>query len=187
MRPSGPAGMADDASSVFQLLNEACLEGEVPLTVLSQQLGRCGRPWACCCPPGVGRDGLRLLRSPPGLPPSCSRRRRSARRRSCRRPTSPPLAPPSRPSLSPLHPTLSLGAYRGLGRDNAIAKYSLHVLDALPRIHGAATSAGDQLAEKLATHSLLLQCLADANALQQLHASVLRCELGGRWCEVAPV
>lgn len=79
--------------------------------------------------------------------------------------------------LAPTHPSdpRSLGAFRGLGRDNAIAKYSRHVLDALPRIHGSATSAGDQLAEKLATHSLLLQCLADSNTLQQLHASVLRC------------
>ena len=34
---------------------------------------------------------------------------------------------------------------------------------------------GDQLSEKLASHTLLLQTLADCGALPKLHASVLRC------------
>ncbi|KAI7845496.1 hypothetical protein COHA_001042 [Chlorella ohadii] len=73
-----------------------------------------------------------------------------------------------------------LGSYRGLGRENAIAKFSRHVLDALPKIllGGAGPSAAEQaLAEKVATHQLLLQCLSDCGAFQRLHASVLRCLL----------
>lgn len=50
-----------------------------------------------------------------------------------------------------------LGAYRGLGRDNAIARHSAHVIDALPKSAHAGPGAHEQLAEKAAAHSLLLQ------------------------------
>ena len=83
------------------------------------------------------------------------------------------LAHPRAPTTPSTH---RLGAFRGLGRDNAVARFSRHVLDALPKTHsaGAGGAAGDLLAEKLATHQLLLQVLGDAGALKQLHATVLR-------------
>ncbi len=50
------------------------------------------------------------------------------------------------PCPSPVPALCRLGSYRGLGRENAIAKFSRHVLDALPKIllGGAGPSAAEQ-------------------------------------------
>lgn len=50
-------------------------------------------------------------------------------------------------SPAPLPPLCRLGSYRGLGRENAIAKFSRHVLDALPKIllGGAGPGAAQQV------------------------------------------
>lgn len=66
---------------------------------------------------------------------------------------SPPPPPPccrrlaASPAWHCLLPLCRLGSYRGLGRENAIAKFSRHVLDALPKIllGGAGPGAAQQV------------------------------------------
>ncbi|EFN51801.1 expressed protein, partial [Chlorella variabilis] len=67
-----------------------------------------------------------------------------------------------------------LDAFRGTGRDNAIARWNGHILDALPKLN-AREPVSVQLAEKLTQANLLLQLLSDAGIFPKLHASVLRC------------
>lgn len=70
------------------------------------------------------------------------------------------------------HQLDDLGAFRGTGRANGIARCSAMLCEALPKI--GSPSVGEQLHEKLATHQLLLQCLGDAGALAHLHPTCLR-------------
>eukprot|EP00887_Chlorella_sp_A99_P005877 scaffold1.g5877.t1 len=75
----------------------------------------------------------------------------------------------------------ALGALRGAGPDNAIARYSRHLLDVLPKIMalgaGGGETVGEQLAEKRGKHGLLLQQLSEGGVLARLHPPVLRCLL----------
>lgn len=81
------------------------------------------------------------------------------------------MLPPPQPPPPPLPPTCAccrrcrLGAYRGLGRENAIAKFSRHVLDALPKILGGAGPGAAQQAGCAASGLLAARPLSSSSWL----------------------
>ncbi|KAI3434457.1 hypothetical protein D9Q98_002534 [Chlorella vulgaris] len=64
----------------------------------------------------------------------------------------------------------TLNAFKGLGRENAVAAYSKHVCDRWPKAHDVLS----HLEGKLQDHEHLLHSLGSA-VFPKLHASVLRC------------